>query len=83
MPFRWRCASAGGPRSAAGCANRFEAQVLKLAYLGRPYPHAASRCVQDSFVLKVAHTAGPRHLGPGESVGVGFAVEDCRAFDEA
>ncbi|MGZ9112369.1 MAG: TOBE domain-containing protein, partial [Rhodoplanes sp.] len=68
--------------AAAGCANCFDAEVLELVYLGDHTRMRLSTCGQDGFVLKVAHTAGPPHLRPGESIGIGFAVEDCLALDE-
>lgn len=69
--------------AAAACANRFEAQVLELVYLGDHTRMRLSACGQDGFVLKVAHSAGPPHVRPGERIGIGFAVEDCRALDES
>jgi putative spermidine/putrescine transport system ATP-binding protein len=69
--------------AAAGCANRFEAEVLELVYLGDHTRLRLATCGQEAFVLKIAHTGGPPHLRPGERIGIGFATEDCRALDEA
>jgi putative spermidine/putrescine transport system ATP-binding protein len=66
---------------AAGCVNRFEAEVRELIYLGDHTRLRLSTCGQDEFVLKVAHTRGLPHVRPGERIAVGFAIEDCRALD--
>ncbi|MDZ3836079.1 MAG: ABC transporter ATP-binding protein [Rhodospirillales bacterium] len=69
--------------AAAACANRFDAEVIELVYLGDHTRMRLAACGQDGFVLKVAHSAGPPHLRPGERISIGFAIEDCRALDEA
>ena len=69
--------------AAAACANRFDAEVLELVYLGDHTRLRLATCGQDNFVLKIGHAAGPPHLSPGERIGIGFAVDDCRALDEA
>jgi putative spermidine/putrescine transport system ATP-binding protein len=35
----------------------------------------------DDFVIKVPNAAGHVHLKPGETVRVGWQIEDCRALD--
>ncbi len=66
---------------ALDCANRFDAEVRELIYLGDHTRLRLAACGQDEFILKLAHTKGPPHVRPGDRVTIGFAAEDCRALD--
>ncbi len=61
--------------------NRTEAKVLELIYLG---DHIRCRMAvhgDEEFVVKVPNAHGQKHLQVGETVPVGWQIEDCRALD--
>jgi putative spermidine/putrescine transport system ATP-binding protein len=63
------------------CPNLFEAKVLELIYLGDHMRTRVDICGHDDFIIKVPNSAGHQHLREGETVKVGWQVEDCRALD--
>jgi putative spermidine/putrescine transport system ATP-binding protein len=64
-------------------ANRAEARVEELIYLGDHIRCRMSLLGADDFIVKVPNTAGHAHLSEGERVVVGWSAEDCRALDAA
>jgi putative spermidine/putrescine transport system ATP-binding protein len=63
------------------CPNLFEAKVLELIYLGDHMRTRVDICGHDDFIIKVPNSAGHQHLREGETVKVGWHIEDCRALD--
>jgi len=61
--------------------NEFEARVEELIYLGDHMRTRVNVCGHDDFIVKVPNSAKHEHLKPGETVKVGWDVEDCRALD--
>jgi putative spermidine/putrescine transport system ATP-binding protein len=66
---------------AGSVPNLFDARVEELIYLGDHMRTRVSLLGHDDFVIKVPNAAGHVHLKPGETVKVGWQVEDCRALD--
>jgi putative spermidine/putrescine transport system ATP-binding protein len=61
--------------------NVFEARVEELIYLGDHMRTRVNVCGHDDFIVKVPNSSGHVHLKPGETVKVGWSIEDCRALD--
>jgi putative spermidine/putrescine transport system ATP-binding protein len=61
--------------------NTFEAKVEELIYLGDHIRTRVSLCGNDEFVIKVPNAQNHAQLSTGETVKVGWAMEDCRALD--
>jgi putative spermidine/putrescine transport system ATP-binding protein len=66
---------------AGSVPNLFDARVEELIYLGDHMRTRVSLLGHDDFVIKVPNAAGYVHLKPGETVKVGWQIEDCRALD--
>jgi putative spermidine/putrescine transport system ATP-binding protein len=69
-----------GP-AANGCANRFDALIREVIYMGDHSRVRLNVCGRDDFVAKVGHGDGLPDLTPGQAVSLGFRVEDCIALD--
>jgi putative spermidine/putrescine transport system ATP-binding protein len=63
------------------CPNVFEARVEEQIYLGDHMRTRVSLCGHDDFIVKVSNSSGHVHVAPGDTVKVGWQVEDCRALD--
>lgn len=63
--------------------NIFPATVKELIYHGDHIRTRIEVCGHDDFIVKVPNAAGHQHLKTGESIQVGWTVEDCRALDAA
>jgi putative spermidine/putrescine transport system ATP-binding protein len=61
--------------------NLFEARVEELIYLGDHMRTRVTVCGRDDFIIKVPNSSGHTHLKPGETVQIGWMMEDCRALD--
>ncbi len=61
--------------------NIFDARVQELIYLGDHIRTRVSVCGNEEFVIKIPNTHGHAAIRRGESVRVGWAMEDCRALD--
>jgi putative spermidine/putrescine transport system ATP-binding protein len=61
--------------------NVFEAKVEELIYLGDHIRTRVNVCGNNEFVIKVPNAHGHAIIRKGESVKVGWAMEDCRALD--
>jgi len=61
--------------------NIFDARVQELIYLGDHIRTRVSVCGNDEFVIKIPNTHGHEAIRRGETVRVGWAMEDCRALD--
>ena len=62
-------------------ANVFPAKVEEQIYLGDHMRTRVRICGHDDFIVKVPNAANHVHIKPGDTVEVGWHVEDCRALD--
>jgi putative spermidine/putrescine transport system ATP-binding protein len=62
-------------------ANRFEARVEELIYLGDHTRARVNLLGQDNFIIKVSNAEGVPALAPGSRITVSWKKEDCRALD--
>jgi putative spermidine/putrescine transport system ATP-binding protein len=67
--------------AAGTCANRFEARVEELIYLGDHTRVRINVCGDDGFIVKVPNAKGRPELALGQDITVGWEAEDCRALD--
>ncbi len=61
--------------------NIFNARVEELIYLGDHIRTRLKVCGHDDFVVKVANSSARAALNKGETVKIGWNIEDCRALD--
>jgi putative spermidine/putrescine transport system ATP-binding protein len=61
--------------------NTFEAEVKELIYLGDHIRTRVRLCDNDDFVIKIPNAQNHALLAVGDTVKVGWAVDDCRALD--
>ncbi len=61
--------------------NMFEAVVEELIYLGDHTRARVALCGTRSFIVKVPNAEERPPLSVGESIGVGWKTQDCRALD--
>jgi putative spermidine/putrescine transport system ATP-binding protein len=61
--------------------NSFNAQVKELIYLGDHIRTRVRLCANDEFIIKIPNASNHASLSVGETVKVGWAVDDCRALD--
>jgi putative spermidine/putrescine transport system ATP-binding protein len=61
--------------------NVFEAKVQELIYLGDHIRTRVSVCGNDEFIIKVPNAQSHARIAEGETVRIGWAMEDCRALD--
>jgi putative spermidine/putrescine transport system ATP-binding protein len=65
------------------CPNVFDARVEELIYHGDHTRMRVLACGCDDFIIKVPNAAGERALAVGETIRIGWHLEDCRALDAA
>jgi putative spermidine/putrescine transport system ATP-binding protein len=65
------------------CPNVFDARVEELIYHGDHTRMRVCACGCDDFIIKVPNAAGKRALAVGETIRIGWHLEDCRALDPA
>ncbi len=63
--------------------NIFDAKVEELIYLGDHIRTRVAVCGHDDFVVKIPNSSHHASLEVGNSVKVGWNVEDCRALDSS
>jgi putative spermidine/putrescine transport system ATP-binding protein len=68
---------------AGACPNNVDGLVKELIYLGDHIRARLELCGQDEFIVKVPNSSHHTQLKEGETVKVGWQVEDCRALDAA
>jgi putative spermidine/putrescine transport system ATP-binding protein len=61
--------------------NAFDAQVRELIYLGDHIRTRVRLCGNDEFIIKIPNASNHASLSVGETVKVGWTVDDCRALD--
>ena len=61
--------------------NVFDARVKELIYLGDHIRTRVQVCGHDDFIVKVPNATKHAELQPGNTITVGWQVEDCRALD--
>ncbi len=69
------------PEHKNGCPNIFKAKIQKLTYLGDHIRIHTAFCENEDFIIKVSNTQQGFNLRPGETLEIGWKVEDCRALD--
>ncbi len=69
-----------GPENGA-YPNVFSAKVKELIYLGDHIRTRVSVCGNDDFIVKVPNASRHAQLTVGDTVNVGWTLEDCRALD--
>ena len=63
------------------CPNVFEGRVEELIYLGDHIRTRATVCGHDDFIVKIANASDHASLNEGDTVRVGWTIDDCRALD--
>jgi putative spermidine/putrescine transport system ATP-binding protein len=61
--------------------NIFQAKALELIYLGDHIRTRMSVCGHDDFIIKIPNSTLHAHLETGDTVNIGWSVDDCRALD--
>ena len=61
--------------------NVFDASVQELIYLGDHIRTRVSVCGTDEFIVKIPNAHSQARIAKGETVRIGWAMEDCRALD--
>jgi putative spermidine/putrescine transport system ATP-binding protein len=67
---------------APDCANRTNAIVHDVLYLGDHRRLVLKLHQQPDLVLKIANQGSRTNISPGETIEIGWAIEDCRALNE-
>ncbi|MFV2031483.1 MAG: ABC transporter ATP-binding protein [Gammaproteobacteria bacterium] len=62
-------------------ANIFSGKAEELIYLGDHIRTRFTVCGHDDFIVKIPNSAAHAHLKEGDTVNIGWNVEDCRALD--
>ena len=66
---------------ASSLPNIFTARAEELIYLGDHIRTRFTVCGHDDFICKIPNSAGLTGFQEGDSVSIGWNVEDCRALD--
>ena len=61
--------------------NQFDADVLELIYLGDHIRARVRVSGNENFVVKVPNAQGNARIAQGQTVRIGWVMEDCRALD--
>lgn len=69
-----------GPQSGR-LPNNFDATVEELVYQGDHIRTRIRVCGYDDFIVKIPNSSSRARLQNGESIRIGWDVEDCRALD--
>lgn len=64
------------------CPNQFSGLVKELIYVGDHIRMRLSVCGVDNFVVKVANSQARRATSVGDTIRIGWRVEDCRSLDD-
>ena len=66
--------------AASSCANRFDAKVLEVSFLGDQLRLRLATLGHEDVVIKLPNAAGQEALEPGTALTIGWRAEDCRAL---
>ncbi|MCP4431423.1 MAG: ABC transporter ATP-binding protein [Gammaproteobacteria bacterium] len=66
---------------AGSLPNIFSGKAEELIYLGDHIRTRFTVCGHDDFIVKIPNSAAHAHLSEGDTVNIGWNVEDCRALD--
>ena len=66
---------------AGSLPNIFPARAEELIYLGDHIRTRFTVCGHDDFIVKIPNSAVHAHLQRGDTVDIGWSVDDCRALD--
>ena len=61
--------------------NNFEALALELIYLGDHIRTRMRVCGHDDFVVKIPNSTFHAQMREGDTVSIGWSIDDCRALD--
>ena len=61
--------------------NTFEAEVQELIYLGDHIRTRVDVCGSNEFIIKVPNSQSHSQIREGETMRIGWAMEDCHALD--
>jgi putative spermidine/putrescine transport system ATP-binding protein len=61
--------------------NNFEALALELIYLGDHIRTRMRVCGHDDFIVKIPNSAFHAQMREGDTVSIGWSINDCRALD--
>ena len=61
--------------------NLFDGKVVELIYLGDHTRVRVSACGADDLIVKIPNSEGVPSYQPGQTVRVGWRLEDCRALN--
>jgi putative spermidine/putrescine transport system ATP-binding protein len=61
--------------------NNFEALALELIYLGDHIRTRMRVCGHDDFIVKIPNSAFHAQMREGDTVNIGWSIDDCRALD--
>jgi putative spermidine/putrescine transport system ATP-binding protein len=61
--------------------NIFSGKAEELIYLGDHIRTRFTVCGHDDFIVKIPNSAAHAHLKEGDTVKIGWNVDDCRALD--
>jgi putative spermidine/putrescine transport system ATP-binding protein len=64
----------------ASCANRFNARIVEVTFLGDQLRLRLAAFGRDDFVVKLPNAPGQVALAEGATVEIGWRAEDCRAL---
>jgi len=67
--------------AAGSCPNNLQGDVRELIYLGDHIRARLALCGQEEFIVKVPNSSTHSQLVEGETVNVGWQIDDCRALD--
>ncbi len=62
-------------------AHTLKAEVLEFIYMGDIYRTRLRVAGKDDFIVKTRNAPDQRRLSPGETIEIGWLIEDCRALD--
>ncbi|WP_085909461.1 ABC transporter ATP-binding protein [Kiloniella majae] len=63
------------------CQNMFSGKAEEVIYLGDHIRVRMNVCGHDDFIVKVPNSSDKKGLAEGDSIPVGWSIDDCRALD--
>ncbi len=63
------------------CQNMFSGRAEEVIYLGDHIRVRMNVCGHDDFIVKVPNSSDKKGLAQGDTVPIGWGIDDCRALD--
>ncbi|WP_085905224.1 ABC transporter ATP-binding protein [Kiloniella majae] len=63
------------------CQNMFSGKAEEVIYLGDHIRVRMNVCGHNDFIVKVPNSSDKKGLAEGDSIPVGWSIDDCRALD--